>query len=193
MYKFISTFCCKYSSISHHFRYIFDLLLKKSLFTPTLFHPKIGELSRDKDCWACSCGESWPKTNYSAPISSRPGPILSLTTITFELHAKMVEEIDLEKCNFRNFTSSVTLTLTLDRVEVIRVGISGRGLPMPNLIDIGNTFCRSALLNSTGHTRVPIFIRSSPGDDLIKYLLIAYFLSNICAKIINNDSRMSEL
>jgi len=28
----------------------------------------------------------------------------------------MAEEIDLEKCNFRNFTSSVTLTLTLDRV-----------------------------------------------------------------------------
>jgi len=41
------------------------------------------------------------------------------------------EEIDLEKCNFRNFRSPVTLTLTLtlDRVEVILVRISGRGLP----------------------------------------------------------------
>jgi len=38
----------------------------------------------------------------------------------------MAEEIDLEKCNFRNFRSSVTLTLTLDRVEVILVRISGR-------------------------------------------------------------------
>jgi len=36
---------------------------------------------------------------------------------SFELHTKTAEEIDLEKCNFRNFVSSVTLTLTLDRVE----------------------------------------------------------------------------
>jgi len=39
----------------------------------------------------------------------------------------MAEEIDLEKRNFHNFRSSVTLTL--DRVEVILVHISGRGLP----------------------------------------------------------------
>ena len=37
--------------------------------------------------------------------------------------------IDVEKCNFRNFESSVTLTLTLDRVEVTLVQISGRGVP----------------------------------------------------------------
>jgi len=43
----------------------------------------------------------------------------------------MAEEIDLEKCNFGNFGSSVTLTLTLtlDRVEVILMRICGRGLP----------------------------------------------------------------
>jgi len=41
----------------------------------------------------------------------------------------MAEEIDLEKYNFRNLRNSVTLILTLDRVEVILVGISGRGLP----------------------------------------------------------------
>jgi len=40
----------------------------------------------------------------------------------------MAEEIDLEKCTFRNFGSSVTLTLTLDRVEVILIRICGRGL-----------------------------------------------------------------
>jgi len=39
----------------------------------------------------------------------------------------MAEEIDLEKCNFQNFRSSVTLTL--DWVEVTLVGIPGRGLP----------------------------------------------------------------
>jgi len=41
----------------------------------------------------------------------------------------MAEEIDLEKCTFRNFGSSVTLTLTLDRVEVTLVCICGQGLP----------------------------------------------------------------
>jgi len=41
----------------------------------------------------------------------------------------MAEEIDLENCTFRNFGSSVTLTLTLDRVEVTLVRICRRGLP----------------------------------------------------------------
>jgi len=41
----------------------------------------------------------------------------------------MTEEIDVEKCNFRNFGSSVTLTLTLDRVKVTLVRMCGRGLP----------------------------------------------------------------
>ena len=50
-------------------------------------------------------------------------------TISFELNTKMAEEIDLEKCTFRKFGSSVTLTLTLDRVEVTLVRICGRGLP----------------------------------------------------------------
>jgi len=33
---------------------------------------------------------------------------------SFELYAKMAEEIDLEKCNFPNFTSSVICDLDLD-------------------------------------------------------------------------------
>jgi len=41
----------------------------------------------------------------------------------------MAEKIDLENCNFRNFRSSVTFTLTLDRVEVTLVCICGWGLP----------------------------------------------------------------
>ena len=40
---------------------------------------------------------------------------------------EMAEEIDLEKCTFRNFGCSVTLTL--DRVEITLVRIRGRGLP----------------------------------------------------------------
>ena len=40
-----------------------------------------------------------------------------------------MEETDLEKCTFRNFGSSVTLTLTLDRVEVTLACICGQGPP----------------------------------------------------------------
>jgi len=67
--------------------------------------------------------ENWALT------SCRLGPVLSRSTIKFELHAEIVEEIDLQKCNFRNFGRSVTLTLTLDGVEVTLVRIRGGGLP----------------------------------------------------------------
>ena len=45
----------------------------------------------------------------------------------------MAEEIDLEKCDVQNFRSSVTLILTLDRVEVILVHISGEVCPHTKL------------------------------------------------------------
>ena len=86
----------------------------------------------------------------------------------------MAEEIDLEKCTFRNFGSSVTLTLTLDRVEVTLVRIRGRGLPIHQIrwkseklfVDVrtdvrtdGRTEGRTHLSsNLLGHRR---------GDDLI--------------------------
>ena len=84
------------------------------------------------DIW-CSLNsrDSFPGRKFKnrAPTSCSPGPVLSSPIITFELHAKTAEEIDLEKCTFRNFGSSVTLTLTLDRVEVTLVCICGQGLP----------------------------------------------------------------
>jgi len=59
--------------------------------------------------------------------------MISRSTISFKLQAKMAEEIYLDKyldkCNFQDFRSSVTLTLTLYRVEVTPVRISGRRLP----------------------------------------------------------------
>ena len=76
----------------------------------------------------------------------------------------MAEEIDLEKCTFRNSGSSVTLTLTLDRVEVTLVRICG--LPTHQIrwkseklfVDV----------RTYGRTDMPEFqsTRSSVGDDL---------------------------
>ena len=64
------------------------------------------------------------KLENRAPESCRLVLILSSPITSFELHAKMAEEIDLEKCKFRN-----PMTLTLDWVEVTLMRISGRGLP----------------------------------------------------------------
>jgi len=61
----------------------------------------------------------------------------------------MAEEIDVEKCDFRNFTSSMSLTLTMYRVEVILVHICGPGLPTYQI--------RSKLdVWMDGRTRLPI-------------------------------------
>ena len=111
--------------------------------------------------------DSFPRWKFKnlAPTSCSPGPILWPSTISFELLAEMAEEIDLEKCTFRNFGSSVTLTSTLDRVEVTLVRICGRGLPTHQIrwkseklsVDVrtdGRTHLSSNLL---GHRR---------GDDL---------------------------
>jgi len=72
----------------------------------------------------------------------------------------MAEEIDLEKCNFRNFESSVTLTL--DRVEVTLVRISGGGLPTHQI----RWKLEKNFLWTYGRTDTPEFksTRSSPGD-----------------------------
>jgi len=70
----------------------------------------------------------------------------------------MAEEVDLEKCNFRNFTSSVTLTL--DRVELILVRISDRGLPTHQIRSkSGKNFLWTYVRKDTPELQ-------SPGDDL---------------------------
>jgi len=76
-----------------------------------------------------NCPDSFPRRKFKnrAPASCSTGPILWPPTISFELHAKTAEEIDLEKCTFCNFGS--TVTLTLDLVEVTLVRICGRDVP----------------------------------------------------------------
>jgi len=106
--------------------------------------------------WSLNSRDSFPRRKFKnqAPISCSRGPILWPPTISFELHAKPVEEIDLEKCTFHNFGSSMTLTLTLDRVKVILVRTSGRGLPIHQIRwKSEKTFCG----RTDGQTWVPIY------------------------------------
>ena len=88
-----------------------------------------------------NCRDSFSKRKFKnwAPISYSPGHILWQRNISFELRAKTAEEIDLEKCTFRNFRSSVTLTLTLDRVKVTltyTVGPTCRTSSWPNHVTV---------------------------------------------------------
>jgi len=101
--------------------------------------------------------DSFPrrKLKNPAPISCSPGPILWPPSISFEFHAKTVEEIDLEKSTFRNFGKSVTLTLTLDRVEVTLVRTSGRGLPTHQIRWKSEKLF--VHVRTDGHTWVPIY------------------------------------
>jgi len=59
MCKFIPTLCCKFCSVSHRFRDIFDFLPKKALSPHLSFIGKLGNF------WACGCGELWPQNNKS--------------------------------------------------------------------------------------------------------------------------------
>jgi len=78
----------------------------------------------------------------------------------------MAEEIDLEKCNFRNFRSSVTLIFTLDQVEVILMCISSGALPTHQIISKSEKHFVD--VQTDGRTDTPEFqsTRSSLGNDL---------------------------
>ena len=52
----------------------------------------------------------------------------------------MAEEIELETCNFRNITDAVTLTLNLVIWHTV-VHHSSTSIYIPNVIEIGQTFC----------------------------------------------------
>ena len=73
---------------------------------------------------------------------------------------------DLEKCNFQNFRSPVTLTLTLDRV--IRhtvVHQSSTCMYVPNLIEIRQTFCG----RTNGWTDVRTYLQTDiPPSNVIR-------------------------
>jgi len=49
-----------------------------------------------------NCRDSFLRRKFEnrSPASCRPGPILSSPTISFELHTKVAEEIDLEMCSY---------------------------------------------------------------------------------------------
>jgi len=112
--------------------------------------------------------DSFPRRKFKnrTPISCSPGPVLSPPTINFELHAKTAEEIDLEKCTFCNFGSSVTLTLTSDRVEVTLVYICGQGLSTYQITWKSEKLCG----RTDGRTRLQIedLLGNRRGDDLTR-------------------------
>jgi len=75
----------------------------------------------------------------------------------------MAEKINFEKCNFRNFRSPVTLSLTLDLViwhTIVHQSLTS--IYTPNFIEIGKTFCGRTdvrtYVPSDGHFRPPLML-----------------------------------
>jgi len=62
-----------------------------------------------------NASDTFPRRKFEnrAPTSCRTGPILSTSTISFELHAKVVEKIDLEMCIYGQL-SEVQMVPDLD-------------------------------------------------------------------------------
>jgi len=62
-----------------------------------------------------NCRDSFPRRKFEnrAPTCYRPGPIPSPGTISYELHAKLAEEIDLEMCSYGQL-SEVQMLRDLD-------------------------------------------------------------------------------
>jgi len=77
----------------------------------------------------------------------------------------MAEEVDLEKYNFRNFRSPVTLTLR----RVIRhtvVHQSSTSIYIANFNGIGKTFCGRMDVRMDGHFRPPLMLLGRTGMNL---------------------------
>jgi len=110
--------------------------------------------------------DSFPTRKFKnrATTSCRPGPILSPSTISSELHTKMAEETE-RKVQFSELQKLRELdivTLTLDRVEVTLLHISGQRLPTHQKTFWGRT-------DGCTDGQTPDFsnpISLSPGDDL---------------------------
>ena len=65
--------------------------------------------------WSLNCSDTFPRRKFEnrALTSCRSGPILSTSTISFELHAKVAEELDLEMCIYGQL-SEVQMLRDLD-------------------------------------------------------------------------------
>ena len=65
--------------------------------------------------WSLNCSDTFPRMKFEnrAPTGCRPGPILSTSTISFELHVKVAEEIDVEMCSYGQL-SEVQMVRDLD-------------------------------------------------------------------------------
>ena len=104
--------------------------------------------------------------------------------ISFELHAKTAEEIDLEKCNFAN-SKLRDLDIDLGSARGHTGGhLRSRSTHTQNLIEIGKTFCgrRDGWTDgrTDGRTDTLHFqsIRSSPGDDLKMKNIVKILIEN---------------
>jgi len=123
----------------------------------------IGRSLNSRDSFSRTKFNNWAQKRCS------PAPILSPSTISFELYAKTAEEIDLERWTILNFGRSVTLTLTLDRVEVTLMRMYGRDLrTQSNYVVFGkkNFLWTYGRKDKTSNSSLVDLLGHRPCDDL---------------------------
>ena len=64
---------------------------------------ELREISTFREAWTLVIAFLERKVENRTQTSCRSGPILSLSTISFELYAKVAEETDVEVCNYGQF------------------------------------------------------------------------------------------
>jgi len=83
-----------------------------------------------------NCSDTFPRKEFEnrAPTGCRSGPIPSTLTVSFELHANVAEEIDLETCSYGKL-SEIQMVRDLDldlgsghvmATYTVRVGLPAR-------------------------------------------------------------------
>jgi len=94
--------------------------------------------------WSLNSHDSFPGRKFEnrTPTGYRPGPILWLSTMSFELHEKVAEEIDLELCSYGQFSEVQMLRdLDLDLESgqgQINIYSTCRTIKMPNHVTVAS-------------------------------------------------------
>jgi len=89
-----------------------------------------------------NCRDRFPRRKFKnrAQISCRSGPILSMSTVSFELHAKVAEEIHLEMCSYGQL-SEVQMLCDLDLESGqghINIHVTSRATSVPKQVTVAS-------------------------------------------------------
>ena len=122
--------------------------------------------------WSFNCSDTFPGRKFEnrAMAGCRPGPILSISTVSFELHAEMAEEINVEICSCGQ----------LSEVQMVRDLDLGSGQGHGNIHSMCRTTCTLYHVTVASRTTEiwPFEFRQISIMDEVWTLVIAFLYGN---------------